>query len=61
MQELERSLGDISWIDSLRVFFLFFLGTFAGRLTDAGQFRVVIFMDSLLTCLGDFRARIGTT
>lgn len=61
MQELNRSPDDISWIGSLQVFFLFFIGTFAGRLTDAGYFRVVFFGGSLLTCLGIFMASVSET
>lgn len=61
MQELHRSPDDISWIGSLQIFFLFFLGTFAGRLTDAGYFRIVFLCGSFLTCLGIFMASISKT
>lgn len=61
MQELNRSPDDISWIGSLQVFLLFFIGTFAGRLTDGGYFRIVFFVGSLLTCLGIFMASISET
>jgi hypothetical protein len=41
----ENTLGiapsTISWIGSIQVFLLFFLGTFTGRATDAGLFRPV--------------------
>jgi MFS family permease len=60
MQTLNRSPDDISWIGSLQVFFLFFRGTIAGRLTDEGRFRIVFCFGSLLTCLGIFMANIST-
>jgi hypothetical protein len=56
-----KNRGDISWIGSLQVFLLFFLGTVAGRLTDAGKFRIVFCVGSVLTCLGIFMASISTT
>ena len=61
MQTLNRSPDDISWIGSLQVFFLFFLGTIAGRLTDAGHFQIVFCVGSVLSCLGIFMASISTT
>jgi len=59
MQELNRPPDDISWIGSLQIFFLFFLGTFAGRLTDAGYFRMLFLGGSFLTCLGIFMASVS--
>lgn len=38
----------ISWIGSLQVFLLFFVGTFTGRMTDAGYFRPLFFFGSVL-------------
>jgi hypothetical protein len=39
---LDRPPSDISWVGSVQVFLLFFIGTFTGRLTDAGYFRFVL-------------------
>ena len=39
---LGRSVSDVSWIGSIQVFLTFFIGTFTGRLTDAGYFRPVL-------------------
>jgi predicted MFS family arabinose efflux permease len=39
---------------------LFFVGTFSGRLTDAGYFREVILFGSILQLLGIFMASIST-
>jgi len=52
--------SDISWVGSIQIFLLFFIGTFSGRATDAGFFKftwtvgatlelVCIFMTSLCT------------
>ena len=38
---LNRSDSDVSWIGSVQVFIVFFIGTFTGRFTDAGYFRPV--------------------
>lgn len=50
----------ISWIGSTQVWLLFFVGTFTGRLTDAGYFRAVIFFGSLLQMLGTFSASFAS-
>ncbi|KAH9223692.1 major facilitator superfamily domain-containing protein [Leptodontidium sp. 2 PMI_412] len=51
---LNRPPSDISWIGSMQVFLLFFIGTFTGRLTDAGYFRPVFLTGSFLGVLGLF-------
>jgi MFS family permease len=54
----ENTLGispsTISWIGSLQVFLLFFLGTFTGRATDAGLFRPVYIAGACFQLLGIF-------
>jgi hypothetical protein len=51
---LGRSESDVSWIGSIQVFLTFFIGTFTGRLTDAGYFRPVFSkQDFLLSVLRD--------
>lgn len=54
----ENTLGispsTISWIGSLQVFLLFFLGTFTGRATDAGLFRPVYIAGACFQILGIF-------
>jgi hypothetical protein len=37
--------SDISWIGSIQIFLLFFIGTFSGRATDAGYFRFTLPQD----------------
>lgn len=49
---LNSSPSTISWIGSMQIFLLFFMGTISGRLTDSGQFRVVFFVGSLATVVG---------
>ncbi|KAK0610654.1 major facilitator superfamily domain-containing protein [Bombardia bombarda] len=44
----------ISWIGSVQVFLLFFVGTFTGRLTDAGYFRHVFAAGAIFQLLGIF-------
>lgn len=59
-ETLGHSPSDISWVGSVQIFLLFFVGTFSGRATDAGYFKVTwtagavieifcIFMTSLCT------------
>ncbi|KAK3401358.1 major facilitator superfamily domain-containing protein [Sordaria brevicollis] len=48
------SPSTISWIGSLQVFLLFFIGTFTGRLTDGGYFRHIFLLGTLFLALGIF-------
>ncbi len=57
---LDRPPSDIAWIGSLQVFLLFLIGTFTGRLADAGYLREVFALGSLLQLLGIFMASIST-
>ncbi|KAK0713696.1 major facilitator superfamily domain-containing protein, partial [Lasiosphaeria miniovina] len=51
---LARPPSDISWIGSLQVFLLFFIGTITGRLTDTGYFRHVLFLGCAFQAVGIF-------
>lgn len=42
MSILDRSASDISWIGSISLFLLFFLGTLSGPLMDSGHFRLLL-------------------
>lgn len=57
---LGRSPSEISWIGSMAVFLLFFIGAFTGRLTDAGYFRPLIVVGSVLSILGIFMTSLCT-
>lgn len=58
---LDQSPSDISWIGSVQVFLLFFIGTFSGRATDADYFRHVFAVGTFLILLGVFMTSICTT
>ncbi len=51
----------ISWIGSIQVFLLFSIGTLTGRLSDAGYFRPVFLLGTLLGCFGVFMSSLSTT
>lgn len=48
------SPSSISWIGSLQIFLLFFIGTFSGRATDAGFFHATFISGACLQLLGIF-------
>lgn len=58
---LHETPSTISWIGTIQIFLLFFIGTFTGRLTDAGYFRHVFLTGSILVVLGLFMASLSTT
>ncbi|KAK8910444.1 hypothetical protein QC760_001392 [Botrytis cinerea] len=45
----------------MQIFLLFFVGTFTGRLTDAGYFRSVFLIGTIIGLLGIFMTSISTT
>lgn len=51
--------SDIAWIGSVHVF-LFFVGVYTGRATDAGYFRLVFVSGVVLQLLGTFMTSLGT-
>ncbi|CAG8981042.1 hypothetical protein HYALB_00008196 [Hymenoscyphus albidus] len=57
---LGRSESDVSWIGTIQIFLTWSLGTFTGRLTDAGYFRSVFITGSVFSVLGLFMASIST-
>ncbi|KAI2469146.1 MFS general substrate transporter [Annulohypoxylon bovei var. microspora] len=57
---LNRPQSDISWIGSIQVFLTFFIGTFAGRMTDAGFFRPVLVVGTAFMTLGIFTTSVST-
>lgn len=58
--ELGYSLSSVSWIGSIQVFLLFLLSTISGRLFDAGYFRHILVIGSVLQVLGMFMASLST-
>lgn len=51
---LDEQRSTISWIGSMQVFLLFFVGVFGGRATDAGYFRLVYTIGAALQVLSMF-------
>lgn len=60
-QTLGQSQSSISWIGSVQVFFLFFIGAVTGRLTDSGYFRITFACGVFLQLLGIFMTSLCTT
>jgi len=58
---LNRSASDVSWVGSIEIFLIYFIGTFSGRATDAGYYRPVLFAGLFLCLLGVFMTSISTT
>lgn len=58
---LGRPPSDITWIGSIEIFLIFFIGTFAGRALDAGYFRPIFICGVTLSILGTFMSSISTT
>lgn len=58
---LDRPPSDISWIGSIQIFLLFFIGTFSGRATDAGYFKAVWSAGAVMVMFGIFMASLCTT
>ena len=57
---LNRPSSDISWVGSIQIFLLFFIGTISGRAMDAGYFRSLIISGCSMQLLGVF-ATSGAT
>ncbi|KAL2144186.1 hypothetical protein VTI28DRAFT_9477 [Corynascus sepedonium] len=57
---LGRPPSDVSWIGSLQIFLLFFVGALTGRLTDAGYFRHVFVLGVAFQLIGVFTAAAAT-
>ena len=58
---LDVSQSAISWLGSVQIFLLFFIGTFSGRAVDAGYFHHVYVLGSVLQLLGIFATSAATT
>ncbi|KAA8917672.1 hypothetical protein TRICI_000169 [Trichomonascus ciferrii] len=59
-EALDRSQSDISWMGSVQIFFLFFIGTFSGRATDAGWFRLTFLCGIIIQLVGLFTTSVAT-
>ncbi|KAK3314196.1 major facilitator superfamily domain-containing protein [Apodospora peruviana] len=59
VSHLSRPPSDISWIGSIQIFLLFFIGTLTGRLTDAGYFRHVLVTGGIFLIVGIFTTAVA--
>ncbi|KAF5878167.1 putative mfs monocarboxylate transporter protein [Botrytis fragariae] len=57
---LNRSVSDISWIGSLQLCLLLFIGTFSGRALDGGYFKILLFIGCGLQVIGTFATSFAT-
>ena len=57
---LGHSPSDISWVGSMQIWLLFFVGTLSGRVTDAGFFRAAFIVGSLMQVIGVFMTSLAT-
>jgi len=60
VEALHHPPSDISWIGSVQIFLLFFIGTFSGRATDYGLFRLTFIVGSLFQLIGVFMTSLST-
>ena len=58
---LGESPAAISWVGSVQIWLLFFIGTFSGRALDAGYFRAVFILGQLMQVIGVFMTSLATT
>ncbi|KAJ5955620.1 hypothetical protein N7501_009899 [Penicillium viridicatum] len=58
--KLDVSASAISWVGSIQVFLIFFVGAFSGRALDAGFFHTVFYAGVLLQLLGVFMTSLST-
>lgn len=59
-ETMDRSPADISWIGSIAVFLVYFIGTFSGRSMDAGFLRPTIALGLSLQIVGVFTTSVST-
>ena len=57
---LGKSPSAISWIGAVQIFLLFFIGTFSGRATDYGLFKLTYGSGAFLQTLGVFMTSLST-
>ncbi|BFZ65076.1 hypothetical protein YB2330_006239 [Saitoella coloradoensis] len=60
-QALDQPPSTISWVGSIQIFLLFFIGTFSGQLLDAGYFWYTFGVGSVLQLVGVFTASVSKT
>lgn len=58
---LAKPASTISWVGSIQIFLVFFIGTFSGRATDAGYFRHALIVGLFLQILGVFMTSLASS
>lgn len=54
VKSLDASFASISWVGSIQIFLVFFIGTFSGRALDAGHLRITVTTGCLCQIVGIF-------
>ncbi|KAH8890493.1 MFS general substrate transporter [Thozetella sp. PMI_491] len=57
---LNHPPSDISWIGSIQIFLIYFVGAITGRLTDAGYLHHLIFLGTVFQIVGLFTTSVAT-
>ncbi|KAF2234210.1 MFS general substrate transporter [Viridothelium virens] len=57
---LGHPASDISWVGSVQIFLLFFIGTFSGRAIDGGLFHHVFIAGFIIQLIGVFMTSLST-
>ena len=60
VNELHQAPSAISWIGSVQIFLTFFIGTFSGRATDGGYFKITFVTGSIIQLIGVFMTSLCT-
>ena len=60
VKSLNHPPSDISWVGSIQIFLIFFIGTFSGRATDYGLFRLTFLLGATFFVLGVFMTSLCT-
>ena len=60
VEALHHPPSDISWVGSVQIFLLFFVGTFSGRATDYGLLRPTLLVGSIFQLIGVFMTSLST-
>lgn len=60
VEKLHLEPSAVSWIGSIQVCLIFLIGTFSGRLFDAGYFKPLLFVGCTMQLVGIFTTSVGT-
>ncbi|RDW72191.1 hypothetical protein BP5796_08225 [Coleophoma crateriformis] len=52
--------SNVSWVGSIQIFLMFFIGTFSGRAMDAGYLRITLITGSILQVVGIMMTSLST-